>query len=76
MEIFASSKLKNGLYFPNYMLIWTLNNGLKLWISNTEICIDNCNSLINDSHITQLNKIKERESNRKLPRMFPVKNLW
>ena len=35
------------------------NSGLKLWISNVKICIDNCNSLISGSHITQLKKMHQ-----------------
>ena len=50
-------------------------NGLKIWISNVKIYIDNCDWLISGSHITQFNKINEGESNRKLPKMFADKNL-
>ena len=50
-------------------------NGLKLWISNVKICIDNCDWLISASHIMQLNKITEKESNRKLLKMLTGKNL-
>ena len=42
------------------------HNGLKLLISNTKICIDNSDWLINGSHIIQLNKINEGEPTRKL----------
>ena len=43
------------------------SNGLKLWIFNLEICIDNYDRF--SSNITQLNKINEGVSNRKLPKV-------
>ena len=48
---------------------------LKLWISNVKICIDNYDWLISGSPITQLNEMKEGESNRTLPKIFAGKNL-
>ena len=47
------------------------HDDLKLWTSNDEICIDNCDWLISSSHITKLNEINEGEANKKLPKVFP-----